>query len=131
MNTDTTVKWIIPLLFIPALMLIMAIIFYCKQPKQINQLYGYRTGLAMKNQDTWMVANRLSSACFLYTSIGFLIVLTLLLILIGKSVLISWFGSFHSLFLIIAVFSTALVVLPIVITEYKLRQIFTADGIRK
>lgn len=85
----------------------------------------------MKNQDTWEVANRLASECFLYSSIGFVVILILLLTGIGKTVLISWFGNLRSLFLIIAVLSTGLVLLPIVVTEYKLRQIFTADGIRK
>lgn len=131
MDTITNTRWIIPLLLIPALMVVMAIILYYKQPTQINQLYGYRTSLSMKNQDTWVVANRLASECFLYTSIGFIAVLILLLTAIGKAGLFGWFGSFRSLFLIIAVLSTVLVLLPIVVTEYKLKQIFTSDGARK
>ena len=124
-------KWLISLLFIPTLILLMSVAFYYKQPKRINPIYGYRTGLSMKNQDTWAVANRLASECFLYSSIGFLVILILLLTIIGKTVLIGLFGNLRPLFLIIAVLSTGLVLLPLVVTEYKLRQIFTADGIRK
>lgn len=109
----------------------MAILFYYKQPKQINPIYGYRTGLSMKNQDTWLVANRLASECFLYSSICFLTVLIVLLLVIGRTELINWFGNFRTLFLLIAILSTGLVLLPIVVTEYKLRQIFTPEGIRK
>ena len=123
--------WLIPLLFIPTLMLLMAVAFHYKQPKQINPIYGYRTGLSMKNQDTWIVANRLASKCFLYTSIGFVVILTLLLTAIGKGNLTTWFGSLRPLFFTIAILSTGLVLLPLIVTEYKLRQIFTADGLRK
>ncbi len=131
MDTTTNIRWLIPLLFIPTLILIMAIIFHYKQPKQINHLYGYRTSLSMKSQDTWVVANRLASECFLYISIGFIAVLILLSIIVGKAGLIGWFGSFRSLFLTVAIFSTGLVLIPIVVTEYKLKRIFTSDGIRR
>ena len=124
-------KWLVPLLFIPTIMLLMAVAFYYKQPKRVNPIYGYRTGLSMKNQDTWLVANRLASECFLYTSMSFLAGLILVLTAIGKAHLVSWFGSLRPLFFTIAVLSTVLVVLPLIVTEYRLRRIFTNDGLRK
>ncbi len=131
MSTLINFRWLVPLLFIPALMLLKAVLFQYKQPKQINHIYGYRTSLSMKNQDTWVVANRLASECFLYASIGFLTILILLLLVAGRAGLVSWFGSFRTLFLVIAILSSGLVLLPIIVTEYKLRQIFTSEGIRK
>ncbi|WP_460940571.1 SdpI family protein [Spirosoma humi] len=131
MDTFDNARWLIPLLIMPTLMVLMATLFYYNQPKQINRLYGYRTGLSMKNQDTWMVANRIASECFLYSSMGFMGVLLLLLLLIGKANLISWFGNFRSLFLSIVVLSTGLLLLPLVVTEYKLSQLFTSTGVRK
>lgn len=45
-------------LIIPAVMLIFGAIFAKKAPENINYIYGYRTELSMKNQDTWQFAHR-------------------------------------------------------------------------
>ena len=131
MSTLINFRWLVPLLLIPVFMLLMAVLFHYKQPRHINQIYGYRTSLSMKNQDTWVVANQSASGCFLYTTIGFLTVLILLLLVVGRAGLIGWFGSFQALFLNIAILSSGLVLVPIIVTEHKLRQVFTSEGIRK
>ena len=44
-------------LLIPALMLLFAYIFIKHPPKSINSIYGYRTSMSKKNQDTWDFAH--------------------------------------------------------------------------
>lgn len=131
MNTIEEAKWLLPVLFVPALILGMAVVFYYKQPKKINPWYGYRTAFSMKNQDTWTVANQLSTAWLLYTFSIFFGVLVLLLLVLGKEGIKYWFGSIKGFFLIVTGLSTVLIFVPIVITEYKLKQIFAPDGTRK
>ena len=43
-------------LLTPAVMIVFGIIFKKRAPKEINWIYGYRTQMSMKNEDTWQVA---------------------------------------------------------------------------
>ena len=45
-------------LLIPAIMFIMGCVFRKHPPKDVNGLYGYRSGRSMKNQDSWDFAHR-------------------------------------------------------------------------
>lgn len=45
-------------LMIPLMMIIFGKIFLKNPPKEINGVYGYRTGRSMKNKDTWDFAHR-------------------------------------------------------------------------
>ncbi|WP_394333810.1 SdpI family protein [Spirosoma endophyticum] len=119
------------ILFIPTSILILAVILYYRQPKEINFWYGYRTGFSMKNKDTWSVANRISAVCLLYTTLVFETLLILIILILRKAGLIEWFGSIKSFFFVVAGFSTALVLIPIIVTEYKLTKIFTSNGERR
>ena len=131
MATIEHAEWLLPLLFIPSAILGMATAFYYRQPKKINSWYGYRTPSSMKNQDTWTVANQISTAWLLYTSLIFLVVLLTIVLGLGKAGIINWFGSVKVFFFIVTGLSTVLTLVPIVITEYKLKVIFTSNGIRK
>lgn len=42
---------------VPALMLLFGWIFRKHPPKNINNIYGYRTSMSMKNTDTWNFAH--------------------------------------------------------------------------
>lgn len=44
-------------LLIPVLMIIFGRIMYKHAPKSINGIYGYRTSMSMKNEDTWKFAH--------------------------------------------------------------------------
>lgn len=44
-------------LLIPVLMIIFGRIMYKHAPKSINGVYGYRTSMSMKNEDTWKFAH--------------------------------------------------------------------------
>ncbi|MFK8101115.1 MAG: SdpI family protein [Saprospiraceae bacterium] len=51
---------VLPHLFIGPMMLLLSWIFSQYPPKEINQLYGYRTKRSMKNPATWKLANEYS-----------------------------------------------------------------------
>lgn len=44
-------------LLIPLLMIVVGRMMYKHTPKSINGVYGYRTKMSMKNQDTWNFAH--------------------------------------------------------------------------
>ena len=53
-------NWFIMLgidILIPLLMLVFGWLLAHKTPRK-NAIYGYRTGMSMKNNDTWVFANR-------------------------------------------------------------------------
>lgn len=53
--------WILMLavnLVVPATMIGFGRLFLTNPPRQINDIYGYRTAMSMKNQDTWDFAHQ-------------------------------------------------------------------------
>ena len=44
-------------LLVPLLMVVFGRIMYKHAPKSINGIYGYRTSMSMKNEDTWKFAH--------------------------------------------------------------------------
>ena len=44
-------------LLIPAILLSAGKLFLKKAPKDINWIFGYRTTMSMKNEDTWAFAH--------------------------------------------------------------------------
>ena len=44
-------------LFMPLMMLGIGVLFARNAPKEINYLFGYRTSMSMKNQETWTFAH--------------------------------------------------------------------------
>ena len=85
----------------------------------------------MKNQDTWAIANQVSTTWLLYMSLILFAVLIAILLSLDQVGIINWFGSIKTFFFIVAGLSTGLILVPIIITEYILKQTFTSDGLRK
>lgn len=54
---------------ISVILLGISLIYFLLPPKKINYLYGYRTSKSMKNQENWLLANRLGAKYFLISSI--------------------------------------------------------------
>ena len=53
--------WIFMLLIdilIPLIMIGLGRLFLTKAPKEINDAFGYRTNMSMKNKDTWEFAHK-------------------------------------------------------------------------
>lgn len=42
----------------PVVMILFGLQFLRNPPKQVNKVFGYRTAMSMKNQDTWAFAHR-------------------------------------------------------------------------
>lgn len=127
-------------LLIPATMLLFGWLWKKKPPKDVNALYGYRTSMSMKNQETWDFAHqkfgtlwRRTGACLaLFTLAGFPI-----------GGLLLTHGNFSTLFepqaagaigwLLLALVGVQLVVLVASIfpVERALKQNFDKDGQRR
>ncbi len=114
-------------LMLPLTMLGFGLLFVKKPPGQINAIYGYRTKMSMKNQETWNYAHKVFGRIW-YRAGWALLPLTVLLSLplLGKSEdTIGLAGAG------IEFFQCIVLVLPIWQTERELKRKFDADGNRK
>ncbi len=57
--------WVFDLL-LPAVVLLMGIVFTLRPPRHINMLYGYRTTRSTSSQAMWDEAHRFSGRIYLY-----------------------------------------------------------------
>ena len=114
-------------LLIPAIMLGAGKLFLKKAPKDINWIFGYRTTMSMKNEDTWAFAHNVDGA-FLWKWGWVALVITVvgMLLLFGRSVeLVSTAGCI----LMFAQMIPLIAVIPH--TEKALHNTFDKDGTRK
>ena len=111
----------IHLLIGPLLLVISLILFYFP-PKKINLIYGHRTSLSMKNQDTWDEANKRSSYMMVLVS-----AMTCIFQLIG----IVFKVNQEKTILYATAFLVAGLIIGVLIVEKQLRSIFDKDGNRK
>ena len=109
-------------LIIGPLMLVISLIFFYFPPKKINLIYGHRTTLSMKNQDTWNEANKRSIHMMLLVS-----ALTCILQLIG----IIFNINLETTILYATVFLVAGLIIGVIVIEKQLKDIFDKDGNRK
>ena len=111
-------------LFVPIIMVIFGKSFLKAAPKEINGIYGYRTAMSMKNQDTWEFAHKHFGKVWFYSG---LILLPLniipLLFVMGESKdLIGTIG------ILVCLIDTAVMLLSIIPTERALKKNFDSDG---
>ena len=111
-------------LLIPIVMILVGISFRKSAPKDINNIYGYRTKMSMKNRDTWEFAHRHCGK--IWATVG-LVIAPLsaipLLFVLGKSKEVV--GATGSLICSIQV---AILILSILPTELALNKFFDKDG---
>lgn len=69
-------------LSIPLVLAICGICEFYFSPKKINNVYGFRTELSMKNQELWDLAQKLCGNLFLKISLIFLIIDVLCFVII-------------------------------------------------
>lgn len=121
--------WILFLssLTIPVIMLIIGLIFTFKPPKEINELFGYRTNLSMKNLDTWNFANRYIGRVWLILSL-FILPLTIVVMLLinGEDE-----GYITTAFFIVLGIQLLIMLISIIPTEIALNKKFNKDGTRR
>lgn len=105
-----------------AILLIMycpvAAFFFYHPPDTINELFGYRKRLSMKNEHTWKEANRFSSV---------LLVLVALSTFVFQVVAYFWMDGMNSFFGAVTFFTIHLI-LVIPVTELHLHSIFDKNG---
>lgn len=108
------------LLSIGIISIIIGLVLKAFPPRKINFLYGYRTRLAMKNQDTWNAAQKYSANALIVLGAAYIIIGFVL------NKLIANLKEGHQS----AVFLIGIAVL-IIYVESKLRMRFHKDGSRK
>jgi uncharacterized membrane protein len=91
-------------------------------PKEINGLYGYRTGTSMQNPETWKMANLFEAKLLMFLGAG----------LIGVGFLAFWlpFSAFTGMLAGILVIIVG-VALVIYFTEQHLKKYFDEHGNRR
>ena len=104
------------------LMLVISLIFFYFPPKKINLIYGHRTSMSMKNQDTWQEANKRSTHMIILVS-----ALTCILQLTGIVFNINQ----ETTILYATIFLVAGLIIGVIVIEKKLKAIFDKDGNRK
>lgn len=57
------------ILFYGLPIIVIGYIYKLKPPKEINQLYGYRTRRSMKNQEIWDYANKIGAQMIIYVGV--------------------------------------------------------------
>ena len=122
--------WIFMLLvglLCPVIMIAAGISFLKAAPKKINSVYGYRTELSMKNQDTWEFAHKYCGKVWLRGGLILLPVAVIpMLLVIGKSTeIVGIVGS------IIGTLGVVVLIASIFPTESALRKNFDERGNRK
>lgn len=103
-------------------LLLIGLIWKYYPPKKINSLYGYRTAMSMKNEDTWRFANNYA-AMWMVRVYAFLFMVAIFLF--------SWPLPFKQIEGIMLAPVLLGLVLIIVRTESYLNTLFDKDGRRK
>ncbi len=114
-------------LLFPAIMVLFGKYFIKKAPKNINYLFGYRTNLSMKNEDTWKFAHKYIGNIWYKLGLILLPVSVLALVfVIGKDE-----DTIGSLGAIITVVQLIPILASIVLTEKALKNNFDKEGKRR
>jgi len=107
-------------LLMGAFILFIGLIFKFFPPKSINDLYGYRTVLSMKNLETWRKGNEISAKILIK---GSLIIIFLKIICICFMPELAVFNT-----IIFLVGLIAMSILCVFLTQRKLKKSFNSDG---
>ena len=114
-------------LLIPAVMVIIGLIFRKHPPRNISGIWGYRTRRSMKNQETWDYANRYVGNIWYRWGLILLplSVVPMLFFMTESPRCISTVTTVECLLQLVPVFASN------ILTEKALREHFDADGRRK
>ena len=114
-------------LLIPAIMLGAGKLFSKDAPKDINWIFGYRTTMSRKNEDTWAFAHKVAGAFWRkWGWVALVITVVGMLLLLGRSVeLVSTAGC------VLMFLQMVPVIAVIPHTEKTLHNTFDKDGKRK
>lgn len=124
------VHWILMTLLsllIPATMLFFGKQFIKGAPKEINNIYGYRTAMSMKNRDTWEFAHKFNGK--IWVKLGWFELVTTPIVMLA--VLFRNGTVVYTVGLIVMLLQVFPILISIPLTERALRQTFNKDGTRK
>jgi len=114
-------------LLVPLTMIIIGNVFYKKAPKEINSIYGYRSSMSMKNEDTWKFAHNYCGKILRVIGwIIFVISIFVMITLFGKSE-----DAIGEIGMYLVIFQMVCLIASIFPTEKALRKNFDKDGNRK
>ena len=118
---------LVMVLLMPLVMLLSGRAFSKNAPKTINSVYGYRTPMSMKNQDTWQFAHRYFGRLWYRCGLVLTpVTLAVMCLGLGKGEnTVSWLGS------ALCIAQLAVLLGSIAPTERALRRTFNKDGSRK
>ena len=114
-------------LLIPIMMIGFGRIFVTRPPKKINHIYGYRTAMSMKSNETWVFAHPYFGKWW-FTIGLFLLPLSVI------SLLFVWNSQIHTIGMVggvICLIQLFPLVFPVFPTEKKLKQLFDKNGQHK
>ena len=114
-------------LLIPVTIVFIGKRFQKKPPKEINAMYGYRTAMSMKNQETWKLAHTVCGR-YWYCCGWLLLPLSVvpILFVIGRGTETIGYTGVITVFIQLV---PMLCALPV--TEHALRKKFDKNGMRK
>ncbi len=114
-------------LLIPLAMIGFGRLFMTKAPKNINAVFGYRTTMSMKNQDTWEFAHKYFGKLWFKCGLVLLpLSVVPLIFVINKGTNI--IGTVGSIVCVVQIVLLIGVVFP---TEAALKKTFDKNGIRR
>ncbi len=115
------------ILLIPAIMLLFGRYFLKRTPKDINYLFGYRTNLSMKNEETWEFAHKhIGNIWYKWGLVLLPVSVFAFVFVIGKDE-----DTIGTLGTIITVVQLLPILVSIVLTEKSLKDNFDGEGNRK
>lgn len=118
---------LVMVLLIPLSMLLLGRYFIKTSPAKINYIFGYRTSMSMKNQDTWQFAHHHFGKTWYICGLALtpLSVLGMLLVLGKGSSAVGTAGT------VLCTLQLLPLLLSIIPTEHALRKTFDKDGNRR
>jgi uncharacterized membrane protein len=122
----TVFLWICDLL-IPAIMIGIGLVWRKNPPKDINNMCGYRTERAMKNNETWIFAQQTSAKVFLTAGMILLVISIAILIVCN----LCGFVSIEYLSIFLSLVQCGILILSIIPVESALKKHFDDDGFPK
>lgn len=111
-------------LLLPLTMLVMGLIFVKRPPKEINDLYGYRTLRSMKSQEAWDFANRYMGKIWAWLGFAMTIlsiVATIIANKLGEDFMLKYI-------IILTIVQLVVMIIPIFFVEKELKKNFDDYG---
>lgn len=108
---------------IPITMIGFGLLWKNNPPKKINKLYGYRTNMSMKNDETWKFAHRYHGKVWYWSGIILLIFTIATMLILTYS-----YDDIEVISLLITFIQIVVMISAVILTEKALRNNFDENG---